>query len=83
MWGNPRPGGINEKILLLPRASVLFTPVISRICLLEFQRNALKGLGNVVYSPDEVESYINGLIHPILDGILQLIPLLVDIATKL
>lgn len=61
------PRGINEKILILARANILFTPVFSRVCLLEFQRNALKGLGNVVYSPDEVESYINGMIYPILD----------------
>lgn len=61
------PGGINEKILTLARASNLFTPVISKVCLLEFQRNALKGLGNVKYSVDEVERYINGLIYPILD----------------
>lgn len=61
------PGGINERILTLARASVLFTPLLSKVCLLEFKRNALNGLGNVVYTPIEVESYINGIIYPILD----------------
>lgn len=61
------PEGINEKILLLARANILFTPVISKVCLLEFKRNALKGLGNVVYSPLEVDRYINAIIDPILE----------------
>ncbi|MDN4608151.1 PIN domain-containing protein [Sporosarcina highlanderae] len=62
-----KPGGINEKILGLARANILFTPVFSKVCLLEFQRNALNGLGNILYTPDEVESYITGMIRPILD----------------
>ncbi|TYS40756.1 PIN domain-containing protein [Bacillus infantis] len=62
-----KPGGINESILTLARASILFTPVLSKVCLLEFQRKAIDGLGNIAYSPDEVERYINGFIYPILD----------------
>lgn len=61
------PVSVNEKILGLARANILFTPVLSKVCLLEFKRNALKGLGNVAYSPQEVEKYIKGMIYPILD----------------
>jgi hypothetical protein len=61
------PNGINEQILTLARASILFTPILSKVCLLEFKRNAINGLGNVVYSPLEVERYIKGMIYSILD----------------
>jgi predicted nucleic acid-binding protein len=61
------PGGINERILELARTNALFIPVLSKVCLLEFMRNAQEGLGNVVFSYTEVKRYIIGMIDPILD----------------
>lgn len=50
LCGAIRADGLNRQILRLARASVYFTPVISRVCLFEFYRNATNGLGGVKYS---------------------------------
>ncbi|WP_404406233.1 PIN domain-containing protein [Jeotgalibacillus malaysiensis] len=62
-----RPGGVNEKILKLGRTDLLYRPVISKLCLLEFYRKATEGLGLVTFTPKEIETYIHYMISPILE----------------
>lgn len=39
------PAGINRALIELAGTPILFTPVLSNVCLLEFYRNAINGLG--------------------------------------
>ena len=65
------PKGVNRKILKLARASVFFKPVLSKVCLLEFYRNAINGLGRgeskVCYTSNEILTFLNAFIYPILE----------------
>ncbi|WP_204553377.1 PIN domain-containing protein [Bacillus ectoiniformans] len=63
-----KPEGVNDHIIMLARANFLFTPVFSKVCLLEFMRTAQEGLGKITFSHSEIERYLNGMIYPILDN---------------
>lgn len=76
LCGALRVDGVNRKILKVARFPKMFQPVISRVCLFEFIRNASKGLGRgekmVIYSQDEVEAFLNEFLYPIFDHYLHL-----------
>ncbi|HET7578156.1 MAG TPA: PIN domain-containing protein, partial [Bacillales bacterium] len=64
-----KPEGLQSNLLEFAGTSIIFQPVISRVCLLEFYRNALNGLGNLVYSDQEIRLFLNEYIDPILNGV--------------
>ncbi|WP_246092653.1 PIN domain-containing protein [Terrilactibacillus laevilacticus] len=43
--GAIRKNGVNRKILQVARLPYLYQPVLSRVCLFEFIRNATNGIG--------------------------------------
>jgi hypothetical protein len=66
------PGGINRRLLEFARVSVFYTPVLSNVCMLEFLRNAITGLGKKggnkrVFSYEEIETFLDVNVYPILD----------------
>lgn len=64
--------GINRELLMMARTSIFFEPVISNVCMLEFLRNASKGLKTSIklqrtpYTWEEIQSFLNFYIYPIL-----------------
>ncbi|MBB4073316.1 hypothetical protein GGR02_001078 [Anoxybacillus voinovskiensis] len=69
LCGALRVDGINRKILKAARFPHFFQPVISRVCLFEFVRNAFQGLGKgdkmVIYTLQEIEAFLNEFLCPI------------------
>ena len=61
------PAGINRALIELAGSSILFTPVLSNVCLLEFYRNAINGLGKRAFSEQEIRTFLRYFIEPILD----------------
>ncbi|QQK80457.1 PIN domain-containing protein [Salicibibacter cibi] len=76
LCGALRVDGINRKILKAARLPHLFQPVLSRICLFEFVRNAIQGLGKgnkiVKYEQQEIQAFINHFLNPIFDFYMEL-----------
>ncbi|HEU5138458.1 MAG TPA: PIN domain-containing protein [Bacillales bacterium] len=64
-----KPEGLQSDLLEFAGTSVILQPIISQVCLLEFYRNALNGLGNLIYSDQEIRLFLNEYIDPILDGV--------------
>lgn len=66
-----RANGINRSILSAARTPRLFQPVISRVCLFEFVRNAANGLGKgekmVQYNQEEIEAFLQEFLVPIFE----------------
>lgn len=52
LFGALRTDGINRSLLEIAKGSTFFVPVLSKVCLLEFYRKALDGLGGRVFSPE-------------------------------
>ncbi|MFZ3588889.1 PIN domain-containing protein [Bacillus sp. DJP31] len=71
LCGALRVDGINRRILRAARFPFLYRPIISRVCLFEFVRNAAQGLGNgnnrVIYNQEEIEMFLHEFLSPILD----------------
>ncbi|PDM39248.1 MULTISPECIES: PIN domain-containing protein [unclassified Geobacillus] len=69
LCGALRVDGVNRKILKADRFPHLFRPVVSRVCLFEFVRNASQGIGKgekrVVYNQQEIEAFLNEFLDPI------------------
>ncbi|MFD1031892.1 PIN domain-containing protein [Metaplanococcus flavidus] len=69
LCGALRQDGINRKILKAARFPHLYVPVVSKVCLFEFVRNAAKGLGQgssrVEYTHDEIEGFLHEFLLPI------------------
>ncbi|NNU92497.1 PIN domain-containing protein [Geobacillus sp. NFOSA3] len=69
LCGALRVDGVNRKILKAARFPHLFQPIVSRVCLFEFIRNASQGLGKgdkrVVYNQQEIEAFLNEFLDPI------------------
>jgi hypothetical protein len=69
LCGALRVDGVNRKILKAARFPHLFQPVVSRVCLFEFIRNASQGLGKgdkrAVYNQQEIEAFLNEFLDPI------------------
>lgn len=69
LCGALRVDGVNRKILKAARFPHLFRPVVSRVCLFEFVRNASQGIGKgekrVVYNQQEIEAFLNEFLDPI------------------
>ncbi|WP_237665292.1 PIN domain-containing protein [Sutcliffiella horikoshii] len=63
--------GINRKLLTVARLGI-YQPIISNVCLLEFVRNASKGLGSKtnkkVFDWETIDSFINHFVFPSLQG---------------
>ncbi|WP_404451837.1 PIN domain-containing protein [Virgibacillus necropolis] len=61
LCGALRVNGANRTILKAARFPKIFQPVISRICLFVFVRNASEGLGKgekmVIYTQEEIEAF--------------------------
>ena len=63
--------GINRELLMMARTTVFFEPVISNVCLLEFVRNASKGLSTSQkfhrdpYTWEEIQHFLDYFIYPI------------------
>lgn len=69
LCGAIRKNGVNRKILRAAQFPYFYRPVISRVCLFEFVRNASNGLGKgdymVKYKIREIEFFLNEFISPI------------------
>lgn len=61
LCGALRVNGVNRSILKAARFPALFHPVVSKVCLFEFVRNASNGLGKSVkmvqYNQEEIEGF--------------------------
>lgn len=71
LCGAIRQNGVNRKLLQLARLPQLYKPVISRVCLFEFVRNATNGLGRgdkmVTYEEDEIKGFLDKFLNPIFE----------------
>jgi hypothetical protein len=69
LCGALRTDGVNRKILKAARFPNFYIPVVSKVCLFEFVRNAANGLGKgnarVVYDNDEIEGFLQEFLFPI------------------
>ncbi|QHS23772.1 PIN domain-containing protein [Virgibacillus sp. MSP4-1] len=72
LCGALRTNGVNRKLLKIARNPLLYRPVISRVCLFEFIRNASEGLGGVVYTQQQIEGFIDYFLTPIFDYYMEL-----------
>ncbi|MEM5018640.1 PIN domain-containing protein [Metabacillus indicus] len=63
--------GVNRQLLKVARLGI-YQPVISNVCLLEFVRNASKGLGSKTYKKEfdweTIDSFLNLFVFPALQG---------------
>lgn len=70
--GAIRKNGVNRKILQSARLPYLYRPVISKVCLFEFIRNATNGIGKgnkmVKYATWEIQSFLDDFVFPILEN---------------
>lgn len=67
LCGAIRSNGVNRALLQAARFPDLYQPVISRVCMFEFVRNASQGLGNVRYDQHDIENFIEAFLSPIFD----------------
>lgn len=71
LCGAIRVDGINRKILKAARLPNLFIPIFSRVCLFEFVRNAISGLGKgdkmVQYDEEEIRGFLDIFINPLIE----------------
>ncbi|MGF7186633.1 putative nucleic acid-binding protein [Desulfitispora alkaliphila] len=59
---------INRQIIRLARTNLFYTPVLSKVCLLEFIRHAASGFkGGNPYSNYEIEVFLEYFINPVLE----------------
>lgn len=69
LCGALRTDGVNRKILKAARSPDFYIPVVSKVCLFEFVRNAANGLGKgngrVVYDHKEIEEFLYDFLFPI------------------
>ncbi|MBM7571885.1 PIN domain-containing protein [Aquibacillus albus] len=76
LCGALRVDGANRQLLTAARNPHLYRPVISRVCLFEFVRNASQGLGKgnkrVVYTQQEIEGFMNHFLSPIFNHYMEL-----------
>ncbi|TLS36467.1 PIN domain-containing protein [Pseudalkalibacillus caeni] len=76
LCGAIRKDGVNRSILKAARSPLLFRPIISRVCLFEFVRNAAEGLGKnekrVTYNKDEIDGFFTSFLSPIFDYYMEL-----------
>nr|WP_280688996.1 PIN domain-containing protein [Lentibacillus salicampi] len=69
LCGALRKDGINRKILRAAQFPHFYRPIISKVCLFEFIRNASNGLGKgnrmLKYGGHEIEFFLNEFLSPI------------------
>ncbi|WP_255259757.1 PIN domain-containing protein [Lentibacillus sp. CBA3610] len=69
LCGALRKDGINRKILRAAQFPHFYRPIISKVCLFEFVRNASNGLGKgnrmLTYDGQEIEFFLNEFLSPI------------------
>ncbi|MFD1067806.1 PIN domain-containing protein [Oceanobacillus locisalsi] len=69
--GAIRKDGINRNLLKLARMTDLYHLVLSKVCLFEFVRNAINGIGRgskeIKYEIWEIEKFMFDFIYPILE----------------
>ncbi|HEX7064876.1 MAG TPA: PIN domain-containing protein [Bacillales bacterium] len=66
LCGALRTNGINRRLLRLGRNALLFQPLFSKVCLLEFWRHAEQGFGNQTFSKDEIDEFNERVLAPLL-----------------
>lgn len=71
LCGAIRKDGVNRRILQAARFSEFYRPVISRVCLFEFVRNASNGIGKgrnmIQYDQLEIETFLYKFLNPIIE----------------
>ncbi|WP_456276382.1 PIN domain-containing protein [Bacillus sp. AK128] len=69
LCGAIRGEGINRQLLKLAAQTLSYRVVISRVCLMEFMRNATyDGISGVTYSIEMVEGFLDMFVYPILEN---------------
>ncbi|WHY81452.1 PIN domain-containing protein [Siminovitchia fortis] len=69
LCGAIRGEGINRQILTMAAQTIDYRVVISRVCLMEFLRNATHdGIGGAIYPIEIVEGFLNHFVYPILEN---------------
>ena len=69
LCGAIRVEGINRQLLKLAAQTIDYRVVISRVCLMEFMRNATEdGIGGVIYPIEVVEGFLELFVYPILEN---------------
>lgn len=76
LCGALRVDGVNRNILKVAHFPNLIRPIVSRVYLFEFVRNASLGLGKgqsaVMYNRQEIESFIKQFLNPIFEFYMEL-----------
>ncbi|WP_214627168.1 PIN domain-containing protein [Paenibacillus agaridevorans] len=69
LCGAIRTDGINRKLLRLAGENLNFTPVLSRVCLMEFYKKAIyDGIAGTVYPEPIVEQFLDHFVYPVLEN---------------
>lgn len=69
LCGAIRGEGINRQLLKLAAQTINYRVIISRVCLMEFLRNAIfDGIGGLVYPIKMVEDFLDYFVYPILEN---------------
>jgi len=76
LCGALRVNGVNRNILKAARFPNLFQPIVSRVCLFEFVRNASIGLGKgdrmVKYDIEEINGFLTEFMNPLFQHYMKL-----------
>lgn len=69
LCGAIRTDGINRQLLRLAGETVSFTPILSRVCLMEFYKKAtFDGIAGTVYPESIVEHFLESFVYPVLEN---------------
>lgn len=69
LCGAIRTDGVNRQLLRLAGERVTFSPVLSRVCLMEFYKKAIfDGIAGTVYPERIVEQFLDNFVYPVLEN---------------
>jgi hypothetical protein len=69
LCGAIRTDGVNRQLLKLAASNRDYRPVLSRVCLMEFYKNAaFDGIGGIVYSEKLIHQFLDLFVYPILEN---------------
>lgn len=69
LCGAIRSNGINRQLLRMASQTIDYRVVLSKVCLLEFMKNATyEGIGGTAYPIDMVEGFLDNFVYPILEN---------------
>ena len=67
--GAIRSNGINRQLLRMAFQTIDYKVVLSKVCLLEFMKNATyEGIGGTTYLIEMVEGFLDSFVYPILEN---------------